>query len=264
MKEIIVSFANKTKSVFSRRQENKVGFLIAAIFLFLFLLPSVFGEIQSLGNVKQGESIELKQIGYGYDKCNITSISIPINSTTIIADVEMTKNEDEYNYTLDGTYTQILGKYIVNGKCCSATTCDVWAYDFTITPSGIEPTTSKGILSIGILISIFFIMFFFGWIAFRFMESDKTFPIGLFFLVISIIFSVYGLYLGFIYSQDYLYSNVSEVQSRVFVGIMLGLVGIALLGMLFLTIKAVKEIRERKTMVKYGEGYDLQTKTYKY
>ena len=252
----MVNLLKVTKQIFKRKE---LIFVILITFFFT-ILPLVFGIVETLGIFKQGKCIDLIQSGANLTFCNITSVKYP-NSSTAMPEASMTKKGTEYNYTFCNTTT--LGTYIINGFCSNNTEDVVWAYDFKVTPSGIEATVPKGVLSIGILLSVFVLMFFFGWLSFKFMESDKTFPIGLFFLLIALIFSVYGLYLGYIYSEDYLYSNVSDVQSKIFIGVMFGLIGITFLGLLLLLIKAIREIKERKSLQKYGEGYDTQTGTYR-
>lgn len=138
---------------------NKFLLVLLGIVL-LSLIPLITAEVQTLGYFEVGEEIELKQIGDDYTSCNITSVSYP-NSTTIVSDVVMTKRGDEYNYTLSSSYTDVIGKYVVNGICDN----DVWAYDFYVTPSGSDDINAGegislslaifSILAIGILFFIF-------------------------------------------------------------------------------------------------------------
>lgn len=233
------------------------------IFIFgIFLIFSVNAEIQTFGTFRINTDIELKQIGAGFTNCYIISILYPNSTPSLSIETEMIKTGNEYSYSYNKTSE--LGQYIVNGYCSDGIEDTVWNYDFKITPSGVIPTTAQGSLSIGILGSIILLMFFFGWLSFKFMESEKGFPIGIFFFLISIIASIYGLYLGVIYSRDYLYSSVANVQSKIFIGVMYGLVGIMFLGLLMLILMAVGEIKERKSIQRYGENYDRKAKIYRY
>lgn len=136
--------------------------------------------------------------------------------------------------------------------------------EFEVTTTGQELTTAQSGLSIGILGSILLLMFFFGWLSFKFMETDKAFPIGVFFMLVSIIIAVYGLYLGVVYSRDYLYASTSSPQSAIFIGILYGLIAVMFLGLLGLVIMALKEIKERKSIQQHGTNYNTHTKQYEY
>lgn len=263
----MISFAKITKEVFSKRQEfkhkSRLVLVLLATFIIMFL-PLVFGI--SIGTFRQNTDVELYQTCNDCLYCNITDVKIksPEKLTLINISQEMTARGTYYYFTLDSGNTTSIGTYEYCYNCGNLEEIAVGCIEFDINPSGITPTTAQGGLSIGILISIIFLMFFFGFLSFKFMESDKGFPIGLFFLLVSIIISIYGLYLGVVFSRDYLYSNVANVQSRIFTGIMYGLVGMTFLGLLTLIIMAVKEIKIRKSKQEYGENYDTNTKMYKY
>ena len=92
------------------------------LFIFLFLaLPLISSSVPSLGYFEHGEDIELKQTctinGTFCDLCNISSVDYP-NGNRILTDISMTKRAGDFNYTLDGTYTEdTTGMYKVNGYC---------------------------------------------------------------------------------------------------------------------------------------------------
>lgn len=107
-------------------------------------------------------------------------------------------------------------------------------------------------------------MIFFGWLSFKFIENDKTFAIGLFFLVMSLILSLYTLFLGYIFSRDYLFISISNVQEKIFLSGLFGLLGIMFIGFTLLIVAVIKEVLIKRTEKKYGEGYNQKTKTYDY
>jgi len=234
-----------------------IYFLLIGI-LFINLISS---EQTTLGVFKQNTCVELIQICADCSFVNITSVRYPNSTLALATMIKMTKTGTEYNYSFCNT--SFVGKYIVNGFGDVDGTNTIFNYDFEITPSGVSLTVAQGGISIGILISIVVLMFFFGFLSFKFLENDKTFPIGLFFLVLSIIIAVYGLYLGVTYSTDYLYSNTSDVQSKVFIGVLFGLIGITFLGLLFLVLATLAEFKERKSLINYGGDYNSKTKMYK-
>ena len=130
--------------------------LTLILFLFMFI-PLVSSSIPSLGYFEHGGDIELKQTctinGSFCDICNISSVDYP-NGTRIISDVIMTKRHADFNYSLNGVYTEdITGTYKVNGYCTFGD--DViknWVYFLDITINGKEPPE-------GITIIIFVILF---------------------------------------------------------------------------------------------------------
>lgn len=126
---------------------------ILSIILCLTLVSSA---VPSLGFFKEGNDIELKQTctinGTFCNYCNISSVDYP-NGTIVINDVEMTKRNGDFNYTLDGSYTDgIYGTYKVNGYCTFGS--DViknWVYYVDVNPTGEE---------LGIQTSIIYIIIF--------------------------------------------------------------------------------------------------------
>ena len=242
--------------------KNKTIYLIC-LFLIVASLNLVSAEIQSLGTFKRGSEITLKQIGAGFSKCYVTSVLYPNSSCAICSETEMTKNGTEYS--LQFNKTSELGQYIVNGYCTDGSANTVWSYDFEVTPSGFSFSESQGLSSLGLLISIILISGLFMFDSYKFLDTDKTFPIGLFFLVVSLLLTVYALHLGYIYTRDIIYPISAEgVQFKVYLGIMWGLIAVIFIAMLFLILKVLKEIRERKSLIRYGEGWNPRTKQYEY
>lgn len=169
----------------------------------------------------------------------------------------------DYSFPIDGEYIQ----QSLEGYTIHCNNSDLGGYKsvgIVVTPTGIILEEFQGNIALGIIILTFSIMFFFGWISIKFIEGEKTFPVGLFFLLISIILSIYGLYLGVVLSRDYLYASTAEPQSKLFIGILYGLVGMMFLGLLWLVLMAVREIKERKSIQRHGENWNPKTGKYEY
>lgn len=239
--------------------------ILAGLILAFAMLTSLTLPITSasLGTFKAGEDVNLIQTCNTCIYCNISSIQYP-NSSTILNNEPMTRDRTFYNYTLDAAYTTTLGTHKYCYECGDATDKVTGCINFEITHAGVSPTTAQSGLSFGIMITMILIMFFFGLLGFKFISYEKLYPIGLFFLVVSILIAVYGLYLGVVYSRDYLYASTSAPQTSLFLTITYGLVGMVFIALVFLTFKVVAEIRERKSIVKYGSNWDYQNKEYKY
>jgi len=234
------------------------------LFLFsMFFIAGVIAEVQTLGTFKQDTCVDLIQVCGNCSYVNISSILYPNSSEYLTTDIQMTKQGIKYYYTFCNTSS--LGRYIVSGHGDPDGKLTAWAYDFEITPSGFDITESQGLSSLGLIISVILIAGLFMFIGYKFSEADKTFPIGLFFLVISLLLTVYSLHLGYIYTRDIIYPISAEgVQFKIYLGVMWGLIAIIFLAMLFLILKVLKEFRERKSLVRYGEGWNPKTKSYEY
>jgi hypothetical protein len=244
---------NMKKKRASESLQSKIKlFLMFSMAIFLIGIISA-----SLGSYKQNECVQIKTI-LNSSAVNISSISYP-NSTIIFTSIPMTKVGSTFNYTFCNTTE--LGIYIYDYNDYEG---NVYVNDFEITKTGKLASSSQGMLSVGILISALLIMFFFGWLSFKFIESDEMFGVGLFFLVISLILSLYSLFLGFVLSRDFLFTSISGVQEGVFISGLLSLTGIMFICFTFLIVKVIKELKVKKTNKQYGEGYDQKTQTYKY
>ena len=186
-------------------------------------------------------------------------------SAVTINDSAMTFNVEGYfNYTINASLFENVGEYPTIIRCDDGSEYAFSTFTFLITPTGQNITESQGFTSIGLIISILAVAFLFMYFGFKFAESDKLFPIAIFFMLISLLLSVYTIHLGYIYSRDILYPLAGEgTQFKVYLGIMWGLLAMAFLAMLGLIIKALKEFRVRKSQQDYGEGWDSKTQSYK-
>jgi hypothetical protein len=235
---------------------------IKALLIFsmaVLMLSLVSAGKESLGVFKQNENVRIVQVCDDATWVNISSISYP-NGSVASSGIKMVPSSGEFYYNFSDTLQ--LGIYDVRGISdgCENT----FTYYFEITPTGKITSSSQGLLSIGVLASIVLLMIFFGWLSFKFIEKDSTFAIGLFFLVMSLILSLYSLFLGYVLSRDYLFTSVSSVQEKVFLSALFGLTGIMFIGFVFLIVAVIKEALFKRTQQKYGEGYNQKTKTYDY
>lgn len=108
----------------------------AYLLIFLFLLiPFVNAEVQTLGNFRQNECVNLIQLCGNCTYNNITTVRYP-NSSIALSSVQMTKIGAEYNYTFCSTPR--FGEYIVSGFGDIDGSPTAWSYNFYITPNGEE------------------------------------------------------------------------------------------------------------------------------
>lgn len=178
--------------------------------------------------------------------CNVT-ILYP-NSTTLINNEVMTNNLAFHNYSLVQEQTNTLGEYEVTIMCQDGTIYGYSTFDYKITPTGEEPSTSEGILYIGIfaVLLIFFILCMYGIIS-----IDKLFiRFALFqisyLLIVAITFISSNIANNFITNAPFLVS-FSEILFKVFmIGYFPFLVGsICYLFYMVITIKEIKDMIDK-------------------
>jgi hypothetical protein len=112
--------------------------LIALVFLIMFLCINLIkaeSQIQTLGGVKQGNTINLTQNCLDSSYSNISRIVYPNRTFIINRQTAMIKTDDDYSYSFANTST--IGNYIVYGVCDESGTNTPWVYDFYITNYGI-------------------------------------------------------------------------------------------------------------------------------
>lgn len=230
------------------------------IFGVLLILPLINSQL----TFEPNEPAEIKLSCFDIDSgfcdatttCNITVFSP--NMTAIVDDQPMTNNINYFNYTTPTLFER--GEYNAIVSCNKSGTHGYTSFAFVVTSI---PATGQGIVAVGILLSLVGLSFLFIFIGFKFSESEKLFPIALFFILVSLILVVYTLHLGYVYNRDILVSSMTTSgQSRIYIGIMYGLIGMAFLGLLFLIVKTLKELRVRKSLIDHGEGYNPNTKRF--
>jgi len=239
------------------------------IFLLIIVL-TLFPLISGQEVFKQNEVAEIKVPCFNNGTlcstsatCNITVI-YP-NGTSVVDNQEMTLSDtySYYNYTLNENQTVKTGEYDLIVWCQDGVYSGFSTFPITINPTGEELTDTLGFTTIGIIFSIIAIAFMFLLLANKFADSDKLFPIALFFFLVTFILIIYSIHLGYIFSRDILFPLSTEGgQWKIYLGLAYGLIGMSFLGMLFLTLKTLKEFKVRKSIIRYGEGWDIKTGTY--
>jgi len=180
--------------------------------------------------------------------------------TILVDDGEMTNNINFFNYTTASLSER--GEYNSIVQCDDGTTNGYTSFVFTVTSiSG----TQQGVVAIGILASLIAASFLFIYIGFKFSESEKLFPIALFFILLSLVTMIYTIQLGYVYNRDMLISSMTTSgHFKIYIGIMYGLIGISFIALLFLILKTLKEFKEGRSVQKYGEGYNKKTGMYEH
>lgn len=111
--------------------------LLLFIVVGMFLISLTSAEIQTLGNVRQGESINLIQTCASCTFNNITSVvKVSQNHREIIGNFQMDRTGSVYNFTLSSGNISDLGEYIVNGIGDLDGTNTIWNYNFFVTADG--------------------------------------------------------------------------------------------------------------------------------
>lgn len=234
------------------------------MFVILLVLPLMFAQ-----TYQRETDINLKipfevngSIPSSSATCNV-SIDYP-DETYLKENASMTnRNNGDFNITLNTSETNQLGEYKWRAFCCDGTKCAVGYGDFEITPTGKEITAGQGFTSIGLIIAMILLAGLFAFFGFKLAETDKLFPIALFFMLISLILGVYTIQLGYIYTRDILYPISTEgSQFKIYIGIIWGLLGMGFIALLFFILTTLKEFKERKSLIKYGEGWNPKTNSY--
>ena len=188
--------------------------------------------------------------------CNITIFSP--NMTIFVDNQAMTNSLQYFNYTTPALNDR--GEYNAIVQCEETGTNGYTSFTFLSTDI---PMENQGIVAVGLMFSILAIAFLFLIIGFKMAQSDTYFPIALFFILIAIVLGVYTINLGYYFSRDMLISETTTGgQFTIYIGLFWGLLGMSFIALLFMIIKTVKEIKERKSAVNYGEYYNPKTKQY--
>lgn len=128
----------------------------------------------SLGTFKQGDVVQIFQTCNNgtapCDACNISYIQYPASPTYAVENVPMTKSSTNFNYTLLGNYTQILGTYTASGLCSSAGEIANFNFNFLISKSGSNFSTSQALVYgiVFVVLLFMFIIFLYGSFHFKF------------------------------------------------------------------------------------------------
>ncbi len=140
--------------------------LLLFLLIGIFLISFISATQQSLGIFKQGGGGDCIELIQTCGNCTYNNVSRVIrtgeNSEVFTINTVMTKDETYYNNSFCNI-TEI-GIYNVNGFGDPDTEKTSWVYDFTITPSGKESSTSESILYavfVTILFGLLIVLFYF-------------------------------------------------------------------------------------------------------
>lgn len=170
--------------------------ILTILFLSLFLISFVFAS--DIKTIKQNEEATLYQMCSNCTYVNITSIKYP-NSSVLIIGEGMNKSGEDYTYSFSDTSN--VGNYYYNvcGDKDGISKCEV--ISFEVTATGYSQSTSQGIGSFGYLLLIIILMFVFGYIGFKFFQTENWWILGVFFEFMALIFLVYNSWLGYQYHK---------------------------------------------------------------
>jgi hypothetical protein len=125
--------------------------IIIILTLCIILTPVISAETYQLNSC-----IDLIQVCDNCTSVNITTIRYP-NSTIALSNVEMTRNNTEYNYTYCDT--GVTGTYTISGYGDDNAITDTFSYDFEVTVTGQELNIPKTtIYSIILIMSVLFFL----------------------------------------------------------------------------------------------------------
>lgn len=239
----------------------KKPLLIFAIAVMILAIP-FSSSISSLGTFEKEEDVVLKQVCATCTYVNITSVSYP-NSTKIIGPISLNKNGEEFTYVLDSNYTDKLGTYNVNGVLDPSGGVEEFGYTFEVTNAGKNFSTGEALGAVGAMFAALFTSFMFSRIGFNLGENQRYIPVSFLFIILSIVLTTYGLFLGFSFGQDIVqYAALSSLAETMFFIVMWTLVGIAILFMALMLIAFVNQLNEVVKKKKFGDDFNPVTNTY--
>lgn len=204
--------------------KNYILFSLLVITALIFsMIPLINAEIQSLGNFKQNECVNLIQTCGNCTYVNITSVLYP-NSSQVLGETEMTKSGTRYNYTFCST--SVLGTYIVNGVGDSNGVNTIWNYNFFVTTTGVnrESILNNSIFIFLTLIGILLVI------------AGANMGIPWFGFIGSIMFLFSG-----IYTMIYGFDNITNLYTQ---GVSITLIGLGLIFMFSSAYEWVLEVDE--------------------
>ena len=260
-----------------------IGFLFLSLSTFVIAIPPVQTTIQDStngliieyikdDNIKVNETFE-----YHFHVYNISN-GVLLNSDTISCTghmydakgmnqismfAESFGEEDSFYFNVSaGNFTN-LGLFSYQVHCNDSVKGGFVSDSISVTPTGEEATETEAIVGVGLILGMILLAFLFAFFGFKFAESEIMFPIAIFFMVLSLIMGVYITQLGYLYTRDLLSAlSIDALQFNVFLGITWGLIGIAFISMIFFMLKALKEIKVKKSKKEHGEGWNEKKQQY--
>jgi len=192
--------------------------------------------------------------------CNITSIQY-YDGSSWLGDLKMTKTNTAFNYTINSGNFSNFGDICFGITCTDNSTNEVGSICRSVTNNGVVQSTAQGTASLGFLVLMLALTGLFGWMGFKFSESDKLWVLGILFLFFALLFVVYDVWLGYEYHRNYTGSTSSGMPEIIFYIFMFVLVaGLVISGTLLFTrwesiyksfkreIRAAKQQKEQDEM----------------
>lgn len=230
---------------------------VALAFIILMNLLVVSAEVSYVFKLDEDVNYRFRCVDTSNVYCDNTtlllmSIEYP-NGTNAYDNSSMTHNPTYFNHTIPtsalGQYNTLIISPTVNGT--------ITEFSYDVTPTGKEITSGQGFSSIGIIMAMIFLASLFSFFGFKFSESEKLFPISLFFLLLSLLMGVITMQLAYTYSRDILFSLSTEgLMFKILLGSMWGLMAVAFIALLMLIITTLKELKVRKSAIKNSDKFD--------
>lgn len=204
------------------------------IFLILFCMLFLFGIMFSVQakTFEQNSNVDLK-ISTNQSSCDLTIVRQK-DSTNLIFEEPMTINSGFANYTL-GTLSN-LGTYEYFSQCGSGS--------FKVTATGEEQSIAQGINSFGYIIIFLFLTLIIGIIGFKLTESEYLWVMGIFFLILALLLSIYDFWIGFEFHKNLSGIYDGSQMPEVIFSIYTLLVGMGLLSSIIFLIKNWKKLKK--------------------
>lgn len=227
---------------------------LALIFILIISISFAYAEIQTLPPQRQGSCVNIPQTCANCTFVNVTAVKFP-NSTLEYIDTSMTKVGANFNYSFCST--KDLGSYIVTtcGDIDGVYTCV--DYDFPVTPTGTENSTSKAITYILIFILAFIVFSFLLWFGIAMPSKNKSDEmtgyiiavsnlkyVKMLFLALSYIAALVIVYFAWMICFSFLEFNfLSSIFQFAFYGMAIATLPLFIVGVVIVISNAVRDAK---------------------
>lgn len=237
----------------------RIHFSLLSILVMIIIL-SVFtsAEVQTSLPVSQSNCASFTQLYANSTFQNISIVIRPDQSISSIMRSMTYLGEGAFNYTYCDA--NLIGRYIVSGIGDKDGVLTTWTYDYYVSPLAVQQSTAQAIGSAVYLFLMLALMFIFGYMGFRLMESNTVWIFGIFFVFLAVILIVYNVYLGYEYHRLFTGLADSQVPETIFY-IFLSILVISFLAsliLLFLKWKEVFRYIKRELKKKDNEDEDVE------
>lgn len=228
--------------------------MIKKIFLFVILTLFIFNSVYAYQEAqpqawKQGECKDFIQTSYQCSYVILDSITNP-DKTINYTNTNMTKNGATFNYTYCANYG--LGSGSFNTVCPDYNVSS--PVSFEVTPSGSVQTTAEGLGSMIFIVLLISLMILFGYLGYRFLNSDTLWTLGIFFIVLSLLFLVYNVWLVYEFKLNYTGSTPDAIIPQIIFYIFMTVLTAGLMVAFFMLFTKWKVIKEKfKSAIKPEE-----------